>query len=43
MEALGGGGHHTMAAAQICNVTLDEAKQRLIQILQQSTRKDDSK
>ena len=43
METLGGGGHHTMAAAQICNVTLDEAKQRLIQILKQSTRKDDSK
>ncbi len=43
MEALGGGGHHTMAAAQMCNITLDEAKKRLVQILQQSTRKDDSK
>ena len=43
MEALGGGGHYTMAAAQIKNMTLDEAKSRLIQILQQSTGKDDSK
>ncbi len=40
MEALNGGGHHTMAATQIKDVTLDEAKTRLIQILQQSPRKD---
>ena len=43
MEALGGGGHHTMAAAQLSGVTLEGAKNRLIQILKQSTRKDDSK
>lgn len=43
MEALGGGGHHTMAATQMKNVTLDEAKTRLIHILKQSTRKDELK
>ncbi|MBQ6818432.1 MAG: DHH family phosphoesterase [Clostridia bacterium] len=43
MEALGGGGHHTMAATQIQNVTLDEAKTRLIHILEQTTRKDELK
>ncbi len=30
MEKAGGGGHHTMAAAQIKNTTLDQAKQDLI-------------
>ena len=39
MEALGGGGHHTMAATQMKDLTLDEAKARLIHILQQSTPK----
>ncbi len=43
MEALGGGGHHTMAAAQLQNVTLEQAKASLIQILKQCTRKDDLK
>ena len=43
MEALGGGGHHTMAATQLKGVSLEGAKNRLIQVLQQSTRKDDSK
>lgn len=33
MEALGGGGHQTMAAAQLPNVTLEEAKERLIKVL----------
>ena len=41
MEALGGGGHHTMAAAQLPNVTFEDAKTHLIQVLKQSTRKDD--
>lgn len=43
MEALGGGGHHTMAAAQLQNATFEEAKERLVEILKQCTRKDDSK
>ena len=29
MEALGGGGHLTMAAAQLANITMDEARARL--------------
>ena len=29
MEKIGGGGHHTMAAAQLKNITLDEARQQL--------------
>lgn len=29
MEKLGGGGHHTMAGAQIANISLEEAKSRL--------------
>ncbi len=33
MEAVGGGGHHTMAAAQIKNTTLDKAKQDLIKLM----------
>ena len=33
MEKLGGGGHQTMAAAQLTGVTLDEAKQQLIKVL----------
>lgn len=35
MEKFGGGGHLTMAAAQIRDVTLAEAKQRLKDVLQQ--------
>lgn len=33
MEALGGGGHHTMAAAQLPNVTIDKARQSLLEII----------
>ncbi len=33
MESLGGGGHQTMAAAQLSNVSLEEAKERLIEVL----------
>ncbi len=33
MEKLGGGGHQTMAATQLSYVTLDEAKQKLINVL----------
>jgi c-di-AMP phosphodiesterase-like protein len=33
MEKLGGGGHHTMAAAQLADVTLAEARKRLIQAI----------
>ncbi len=40
MEAMGGGGHHTMAAAQISQITLEEAKLRLIQILNTTLGKD---
>lgn len=37
MEKLGGGGHQTMAAAQISNMTLDEVKEKLTQIISQIT------
>lgn len=33
MEKLGGGGHQTMAATQIKNVTFDEAKNQLLDVL----------
>ena len=33
MEALGGGGHQTMAAAQLPSSTLQETKERLLQVL----------
>ena len=33
MEALGGGGHQTMAAAQLPSVTLQETKERLLEAL----------
>ena len=33
MESLGGGGHQTMAAAQLSNVSLDQAKEKLIAVL----------
>ena len=33
MEALGGGGHQTMAAAQLKDVSLGEAREKLIQVL----------
>ena len=35
MEKFGGGGHLTMAAAQLKDVTLEEAKQQLEEVLQQ--------
>lgn len=34
MEELGGGGHQTMAATQLVGVTLQEAKERLLQVLE---------
>ena len=33
MEKLGGGGHQTMAAAQMVGVTLDEAREKLVAVL----------
>jgi c-di-AMP phosphodiesterase-like protein len=33
MEYLGGGGHHTMAGAQLRNVTAEEAKEKLIEAI----------
>ncbi len=33
MEKMGGGGHHTMAAAQIPNATLDKVRQSLLEII----------
>ena len=33
-KELGGGGHQTMAATQIAGVTLQEAKERLLQVLE---------
>jgi len=35
MEALGGGGHHTMAAAQIPGSTCDKVRQTLLEIIDQ--------
>ena len=34
MEALGGGGHLTMSGAQIPGVTMEEAKERLLKVLE---------
>ena len=36
MEKLGGGGHQTMAAAQLPNVTLEEAREKLIAVLKEA-------
>lgn len=33
MESLGGGGHLTMAAAQIANISLEDARQRLLEAI----------
>ncbi len=38
MEALGGGGHQTMAAAQIENITFKEAQEKLIEIIKEKFR-----
>ena len=35
MEMLGGGGHQTMAAAQLKNITVSDAKVRLLQVIDQ--------
>ncbi len=35
MEALGGGGHQTMAAAQIPNVSFNQAEEKLIEIIKE--------
>lgn len=37
MEELGGGGHQTMAAAQLVGVSLDEAKEKLIRVINKYT------
>jgi c-di-AMP phosphodiesterase-like protein len=37
MEALGGGGHQTMAAAQIDHTTLAAARQKLIEVIAAQT------
>jgi c-di-AMP phosphodiesterase-like protein len=34
MEEMGGGGHQTMAAAQLVGVSLQEAKEHLLQVLE---------
>ncbi len=39
MEQLGGGGHQTMAATQIPDITAEEAKQRLLKVLSGLTEK----
>lgn len=39
MEKFGGGGHHTMAAAQIKDMSLYEVKQKLIQSIDERTNK----
>ena len=33
MEALGGGGHQTMAAVQLADTTLGEAREKLMQAI----------
>ena len=34
MEALGGGGHQTMAATQIPNISLEDARQKLLEAIE---------
>ncbi len=36
MEKVGGGGHHTMAAAQIKNTTIEKAKQELVKLIDET-------
>ena len=36
MEALGGGGHQTMAACQLENVSMAEAREKLLSIISES-------
>ena len=33
MEALGGGGHHSMAATQLRDISLEDAKQKLLSVI----------
>ena len=33
MEALGGGGHQTMAGAQLPGVTMEEAREKLVGLI----------
>ena len=40
LEKLGGGGHLTFAGAQIAGVTLDEAKEKLLSIIEEYSSKD---
>ena len=39
MEKLGGGGHRTIAGAQLTGVTAEEAKQRVREVLDEMTEK----
>ncbi len=39
MEALGGGGHQTMAATQLQNMQLQDAKERLLMVLEEADRR----
>ena len=39
MEALGGGGHLTMAGAQLSGMTVAQARDKLIEVIRQTTEK----
>ena len=39
MEKLGGGGHHTMAAAQLKDISFDDAMARLNEAIQDTTKR----
>ncbi|MEG0895381.1 MAG: DHH family phosphoesterase, partial [Oscillospiraceae bacterium] len=43
MEALGGGGHHTMAGAQIKNSSYDKVRQSLLEVIDKVQRDKDNK
>ncbi|WP_129724162.1 DHH family phosphoesterase [Xylanivirga thermophila] len=43
LEKLGGGGHLTMAGAQISDITEEEAKQKVIEALEEYLKEDESK
>lgn len=42
MEKLGGGGHYTIAATQMYNTTIEEAKQRLLEVLNSDAKEGDN-
>jgi c-di-AMP phosphodiesterase-like protein len=41
MEKLGGGGHRSIAGAQLADVTIDEAKRRVKEVIDQMLSKGD--